>query len=156
EADSEIDFSHPGDCGGFSKKRRRQRSTVPDVVALVREVLDVHEQLESITGSSRIERAHLRRGATAKHADNRRLSGGPPECKDIPDICVDRRLTTRSQGVSANAGGAIVEDAVAVIVATAEDRVRRGREGIQVEAQQDVAHDLIVEGQIQAAANIAS
>jgi hypothetical protein len=62
---------------------------VPDVVALVREVLDVHEHLESITGSSRIERAHLRRGAAAKNADNRRLPGRPSERKHIAKIRVE-------------------------------------------------------------------
>src|SRR6478609_12193228 len=83
ESDSEIDFSHPGDGRRFSEERRRQRATVPDVVALVREVLDVHEQLKSITGSSRIERAHLRRAAAAKNADDWRLPGRPPERKHI-------------------------------------------------------------------------
>lgn len=154
QVDTKVNRPHTADRRRLAEERRRHRAAVAKVVAFIGQVLSLHEHLKAVAGGALIERPDLCRSTAAKHADagwqRRRSSEG----KHIPDHHVQPRLTGRTKRIAPDAGRTIVENAVAVVVATGDKRVGWCAVGIEVHAHEQIAHDLVVERDIQAVADV--
>src|SRR5438093_198320 len=154
EAYPEVDLPHVFRGRRPSEEWGRHGPAVAEIVGRVGEILALHEEEETITRRSLIERSNGRRGAAAEDAHAGRQRDGPAEGELIRREQIDGRLRARAKRVAADAAGAIVEDPVAVVVAARQKGVRLRRVGVHVERHQKVPHDLIVQTEVDAVADV--